>query len=83
MGWFCWQGTMVSMAVPSDGSYGIEEGLIYSFPVRTKPDHTYEIIKDLPIDDFSREKMDITQKELVEEKNMAMSACENWPSPKL
>lgn len=37
---------MVSMAVPSDGSYGIEEGLVYSFPVRTKPDHTYEIDLD-------------------------------------
>ncbi|XP_062576617.1 malate dehydrogenase, cytoplasmic-like [Saccostrea cucullata] len=71
------EGNMVSMAVPSDGSYGIEEGLIYSFPVRTKPDHTYEIIKDLPIDDFSREKMDITMKELVEEKNMAMAACQD------
>lgn len=68
---------MVSMAVPSDGSYGIEEGLVYSFPVHTKPDHTYEIIKDLPIDDFSREKMDITMKELVDEKNMAMSACQD------
>lgn len=80
---FLFQGSMVSMAVPSDGSYSIEEGLVYSFPVRTKPDHTYEIIKDLPIDDFSREKMDITMKELVDEKNMAMSACQDWPSPKL
>lgn len=71
------EGSMVSMAVPSDGSYGIEEGLVYSFPVRTKPDHTYEIIKDLTIDDFSREKMDITMKELVDEKNMAMSACQD------
>lgn len=81
--YFCFQGSMVSMAVPSDGSYGIEEGLVYSFPVRTKPDHTYDIIKDLTIDDFSREKMDITMKELVDEKNMAMSACQDWPSPKL
>lgn len=74
---------MVSMAVLSNGCYGIEEGLIYSFPVRTKPDHTYEIIKDLAIDDFSREKMDITQKELIEERDMAVAACMDWPSPKL
>ncbi|XP_048738080.2 malate dehydrogenase, cytoplasmic-like [Ostrea edulis] len=69
------EGNMVSMAVLSNGCYGIEEGLIYSFPVRTKPDHTYEIIKDLAIDDFSREKMDITQKELIEERDMAVAAC--------
>ncbi|CAG2203718.1 MDH1 [Mytilus edulis] len=70
-------GTYVSMAVPSDGSYNIEEGLIYSFPVRTKPDHTYEIVKGLTINDFSREKMDATEKELSEEKNMALSVCES------
>lgn len=70
-------GTYVSMAVPSDGSYNIEEGLIYSFPVRTKPDHTYEIVKGLNINDFSREKMDATEKELSEEKNMALSVCES------
>ena len=63
------------MAVPSDGCYGIEAGLMYSFPVRTKPDHSYEIVKDLEINDFAREKMDITQKELIEERNMAMGIC--------
>lgn len=71
------------MAVPSDGSYGIENGLIYSFPVRTKPDHTYEIIQGLSIDDFSREKMDLTMKELMEERDMAVSACDSWPASKL
>lgn len=71
------EGTIVSMAVPSDGSYGIENGLIYSFPVRTKPDHTYEIIQGLSIDDFSREKMDLTMKELMEERDMAVSACDS------
>ena len=80
---FFFQGTYVSMAVPSDGSYGIEEGLIYSFPVVTKADHTYEIVKGLTINDFSREKMDATMKELMEERNMALSVCESWPRSKL
>lgn len=71
------EGSYVSMAVPSDGSYGIEEGLVYSFPVRTKPNHTYEIVQGLKIDDFSREKMDATMKELVEERDMALSVCES------
>lgn len=74
-----WFGTMpnrwVSMGVPSDGSYGIEAGLIYSFPVQIKPDHTYTIVKNLPIDQFSREKMDLTLKELVEERDAAQAAC--------
>ena len=63
------------MAVPSDGSYGIAEGLMYSFPVRPKPDHTYKIIQGLEINDFARDKMDITQKELIEEREIAMGIC--------
>lgn len=69
------EGQFVSMGVPSDGSYGIEEGLIYSFPVKTNPDHSYTIIPDMAIDDFAREKMDFTMKELVEEKNDALETC--------
>jgi len=69
------QDRWVSMAVPSDGSYGIEEGLIYSFPVKTTAKHDFEIVKDLAIDDFSREKMDLTAKELTEERDMALSVC--------
>jgi len=57
----------VSMAVPSDGSYGIPEGLMYSFPV-TCENGDYAIVQDLEIDDFSRQKMDATQNELEEEK---------------
>lgn len=66
---------MVFMAVSFGGSYGIEEGLVYSFSVRIKFDYIYEIIKDLFIDDFLREKMDIIMKELVDEKNMVMFVC--------
>ena len=58
----------LSMAIPSDGSYGIEEGLIYSFPVICE-NGAYRIVQDLEIDAFSREKMDATQAELVEERS--------------
>ena len=62
------EGDWVSMAVPSDGSYGIEEGVVYSYPVVCK-DGDYEIVQGLEIDDFSRERMDATEKELREEKD--------------
>jgi malate dehydrogenase len=58
----------VSMGVPSDGSYGIPEGLMYSFPVTCK-DGDYSIVQGLEIDEFSQSKMDATQKELEEERD--------------
>ncbi|GAB3379960.1 malate dehydrogenase [Spongiibacter taiwanensis] len=58
----------VSMGVYSDGSYGIEEGLIYSFPCRCK-DGEWEIVQGLPVNEFSRGKMDATAKELSEERD--------------
>ena len=61
-------GDWVSMAISSDGSYGIEEGLIYSFPV-TCDNGRYQIVRDLPISDFSRQKMDATERELTEERD--------------
>ncbi|WP_081909001.1 malate dehydrogenase [Deinococcus sp. YIM 77859] len=61
------EGEWVSMAVPSDGSYGIPEGLIYGFPVRTR-NGQYEIVQGLEISDFSRGKMDATARELEEER---------------
>ncbi len=57
----------VSMAIPSDGSYGIEPGIIYSYPVRCS-NGQYEIVQGLDISDFSRERMDATEKELREER---------------
>lgn len=57
----------VSMAVPSDGSYGIDEGVVYSFPCICK-NGIYSIVSDLPINDYSREKMNATDKELREER---------------
>lgn len=57
----------VSMAVPADGSYGIERGIVYSFPVRCR-DGEYRIVQDLKISDFSRERMAATAAELREER---------------
>eukprot|EP00731_Ephydatia_muelleri_P027312 Em0019g185a len=64
-------GEWVSMGVMSDGSYGIPKGIIYSFPVRIKKDHSWEIVQGLSISDFAREKMDATAAELVEERDQA------------
>ncbi|MGB5491315.1 MAG: malate dehydrogenase [Woeseiaceae bacterium] len=57
----------VSMAIPADGSYGIEPGIVYSYPVRCRKGQ-YEIVQGLSIDDFSRERMDKTEAELREER---------------
>ena len=57
----------VSMAITADGSYGIEPGIIYSYPVRCSAGN-YEIVQDLTISDFSRERMSATEVELREER---------------
>jgi len=64
-------GEWVSMGVWGDGSYGMPEGLIYSYPV-TISGGRYSIVRDLPIDVFSRGKMETTEKELLEEKETAL-----------
>jgi malate dehydrogenase len=61
-------GDWVSMAVPSDGSYGIPEGVIYSYPVTCK-NGEYSIVQGLSVNDFSREKMQATHRELLEERD--------------
>ncbi len=61
------EGDWVSMAVASDGSYGVPEGLISSFPVTTK-DGDWEIVQGLEIDDFSRGRIDASTAELAEER---------------
>ncbi|WP_062361767.1 malate dehydrogenase [Vreelandella aquamarina] len=58
---------IVSMAIPSDGSYGIAEGIIYSYPVRCQGGK-YEIVQGFELDAFSKEKMQATEKELREER---------------
>ena len=61
-------GDWVSMGIPSDGSYGIPEGLMYGFPVTCK-DGQYSIVKGIDVSDFSRSKMQATQQELEEERD--------------
>ncbi len=58
----------VSMAIPSDGSYGINDELIYSYPVTCSDGH-YEIVQALEIDEFSQERMSETEQELLEERD--------------
>jgi len=61
-------GDWVSMGVPSDGSYGIPEGVIYGYPVTCK-NGEYQIVQGLDINAFSRQRMDATHKELLEERD--------------
>ena len=61
------------MGIVSDGSYGVPEGIVYSFPVTIGADRQYSIVQGLQIDDFSREKMDLTGKELLNERQDAFS----------
>ena len=60
-------GEWVTMGIPSDGSYGIPKDVMYGFPVVCK-DGKFEIVKDLAVDDFSRERMNFTLNELEEER---------------
>jgi malate dehydrogenase len=61
-------GDWVSMAVPSDGSYGIAEGVLYSYPVTTA-NGSYAIVQGLSVNEFSRARMAATDKELREERD--------------
>ena len=58
------EGDWTSMGIPSDGSYGVPEGLISSFPVTTK-NGTYEIVQGLDINEFSRTRIDASVQELA------------------
>jgi malate dehydrogenase len=62
------QGDWVSMGIPSDGSYGIPEGVLYGMPVTCRSGK-FEIVKGLEISEFSRKRMDATLKELHEERD--------------
>ncbi|RDI95963.1 malate dehydrogenase [Meiothermus sp. QL-1] len=65
------EGDWVSMAVPSDGSYGIPEGLVYSYPCVCR-DGDFAIVEGLEINEFSRERMDISARELAEERDAVL-----------
>ncbi|MFJ8749842.1 malate dehydrogenase [Streptomyces sp. NPDC102441] len=62
------EGDWTSMGIPSDGSYGVPEGIISSFPVTTK-DGKYEIVQGLDINEFSRARIDASVQELTEERD--------------
>ncbi len=61
------EGEWVSMGIPSDGSYGVEEGVIFGYPVTCK-NGQYEIVQGLEINEFSQNRIDETEKELREER---------------
>ncbi len=62
------KGDWTSVAVCSDGSYGIDKGLIASMPIRTEDGKTWSVVKDVPVSDFSRAKIDASVNELREER---------------
>src|SRR3712207_4563774 len=62
------EGSWTSAAIPSDGSYGVPEGLISSFPVRSVGGR-WDIVQELEIDEFSRGRIDASVAELVEERD--------------
>jgi malate dehydrogenase len=61
-------GDWVTMGIPSDGSYGIPEGVIFGYPVTTR-NGSYQIVKGIEISEFSRKRIDATLKELHEERD--------------
>jgi malate dehydrogenase len=65
-------GDWVSMAIPSEGDYGVPEGIISSFPVTTAGDGSYEVVQGLELNEFSRARIDATANELVEEREAVM-----------
>ena len=60
----------VNMAVVSDGSYGVTEGLVFSYPVRCDGNGNYEIVQGLELTDFAREKIKLTEQQLLEEREV-------------
>jgi len=62
------EGDWVSMGIPSDGSYGIASGIIYSYPVTCRGGQ-YQIVQNLGVDEFSRAKLAATEQELREERD--------------
>lgn len=73
--WFGTQGdNFVSMGVISDGSYGAPKDIVFSFPVQIV-NKQWKIVQGLNVDDFSKAKLEITGKELLEEREEAMAVC--------
>ncbi len=66
------EGDWFSAAVPSDGSYGIDKGLVFSFPIRSDGKGGYSIVQDLPLSDFAKGKIAATLEELRSEKEVVI-----------
>jgi malate dehydrogenase len=64
------EGDWFSAAVPSDGSYGIAPGIIFSYPVTSNGNGSCRVVQDLPLSDFAQQKIDATTTELREEKSV-------------
>jgi malate dehydrogenase len=64
------EGDWYSVGICSDGSYGVEEGIISSFPIRTAGNSGREVVQDVRLNNFSRHKIDATVGELLEEKTL-------------
>ena len=62
------EGNWFSAAVPSDGSYGIPEGLIFGFPLRSSNQGSVEIVQGIELNDFAKSKIKVTTEELLSEK---------------
>ena len=72
------------MGMLTDGSqYGIPEGIMYSFPVTIKPGGEVQVVQGREISDFAREKMDLTAKELLEERDVATQFLQGGSEGKL
>ncbi|MCU7877996.1 MAG: malate dehydrogenase [Candidatus Thiodiazotropha sp. (ex Lucinoma borealis)] len=69
-------GDWVSMAIPSDGSYGIDKGLVYSFPVTCK-NGEFEIVQGLELDELSVSRLRLSEKELLEERSIIQDLLPN------
>lgn len=67
-------GEFVSMGVMSDGSYGAPKDVVFSFPVEMR-NGKWSIVQGLQLDDFAKSKLQVTGKELLEEKEEAMTVC--------
>jgi malate dehydrogenase len=67
-------GDWTSVAVCSDGSYGVPKGLMCSFPIKALGRGKWEIVQGLKLDDFGQKKLDVTVAELVDEKITASQA---------
>ena len=63
-------GDWFSVGVYSDGSYGVEKGIIFSFPIRTKDGVNFEIVQGVPLSEFSKQKIAATEAELKEERGL-------------